>query len=83
MDYLASQTVAVWAGVAVSVAINLRNSGARDQRLKDVEKVGSDHRIWLQTHDSRLNNHDMELATTRGFREGFNAAKKSPDKQER
>lgn len=75
MNYQAWTLVAVWLGVLISVGLNLRSSGMREQRLVDLEKGRDEHKTWLETHDSRLNEVDLELAENRGFRKGFEAGK--------
>lgn len=45
---------------------------AEDKREQHAQAV--EHRAWLEAHDKRLGNHDVELAESRGFREGFRAA---------
>jgi hypothetical protein len=69
------EVAAVWAGVLISIAVNIYNSGMRSQRLKDVESSRDEHAVWLKSHDARLNDVDLELAENRGFRKGFEAAK--------
>lgn len=81
MNYQAWTLVAVWLGVLITVAVTLRQSGARDQRQKDQEEITLQHRNWLLTHDTRLSNHDTELAENRGFREGLKAGKKEALKE--
>lgn len=75
MNYQAWTLAAVWLGVLISIGINIRQSGAREQRQKDQDEVTRQHRSWLMMHDTRLSNHDTELAESRGFREGLKVGK--------
>jgi len=87
VNYQAWTLVAVWVAALISIGVYIRQGivtsrqgGVREQRQTDQEEVTLQHRTWLLTHDTRLGNHDIELAENRGFREGLKVGKEAPKK---
>lgn len=44
-------------------------------RIKDQETTIAQHNEWLKSHDSRLNKHDVEIAVSAAWRDGYDKGK--------
>lgn len=66
----------LWAPTIITVLTVIFGAGKIYGRIGDQEITLKRHDDTLEQHGERLSTHDTELATAKGWREGYNAGKK-------
>lgn len=64
-----------WAPALITVFATIFQAGLLYGKVASHEKRLDEHGEQLDTHEGRLNDHAVKIAETKGWREGYSAAK--------